>query len=185
MPIKNIYNEHKIYNLDYFEGYLRRCSKHAEKISKIRWDFIKEVNPKTVLDYGSGVGWFRAFRPNGVRVDSYDIGNYPQTGILCDKYQILCLWDVLEHIPDFREIEFILKETQYVALTVPIKPPKIKIENWKHFKPNEHLHYFTIESLDALFKRYNFKKIKHGYPECPPREDILSALYQKRERKIK
>jgi hypothetical protein len=167
-----------MYDLQYFEKMLRQNSKTAEEICKIRWEFIRSCGQR-VLDYGSGVGWFRAFRPEDKEVDSYDIGPYPQTGIRNNSYDVICLWDVLEHLPSFEEMEDIFTQTSYVAVSIPIKPAKTKIENWKHFKPGEHLHYFTVESLDAFFKKYDFKKVKSGYPECPPREDILNILYEK------
>ena len=170
---------HTIYNLGYYERMLRLNSKTAEYISKVRCEFIMAVYPKTVLDYGSGVGWFRAFRPEGIEVDTYDIGDYPQTGMLREDYDVVCFWDVLEHIPNLAEIEFQLHHTKHIALSIPIKPENIKLEKWKHFKPAEHLHYFTIEMLDALFKPFNFERIKDGYPEVPPRVDVYSALYAK------
>lgn len=168
-----------IYNLDYYENMLRMYSKSAEQISKIRWDFISEVNPSRVLDYGCGCGWFRAYRPDYIVVDTYDIGGYPQTGIILEKYDVVCFWDVLEHLDNFSEIEEILCNTNYVAITVPIKPSNIKLEEWKHFKPGEHLHYFNKKMLDVFFKKYGFKRIKEGQPECPPRQDINSFLYKK------
>ena len=168
-----------IYDLNYFEILLRNNSGTAEKIAKIRWDFILEVHSKIVLDYGSGVGWFRAFRPKDVIVDSYDIANYPQTGILHDRYDIICFWDVFEHIPDFSEIVKLLENTNYVAISLPIKTKKeIGWLEWKHFKQLEHLHYFDLELLDATLGYFHYKKIKCGQPECPPREDIFSLLYE-------
>jgi len=171
--------EGSIYNLDYFEGYLRNCSRSAEDIAKIRWSFVKETKARTVLDYGSGVGWFRAFRPKDKRVDTYDIGEYPQTGINRKRYDLICLWDVLEHIPNFNSIGSLLSNARFVAITVPIKPKGVKLETWKHFKPGEHLHYFTLKTLDLFFKKYGYHRIKYGNPECPPRQDVTSVLYGK------
>lgn len=158
---------------------LKMYSKTAEDICKIRWSFVKETKPRTVLDYGCGIGWFRAFRPKDVKMDTFDIGDYPQTGIRRKKYDLICMWDVLEHLPNFKPIGKLLSNARFVAVTVPIKPKGKKMETWKHFKPGEHLHYFTPKTLDLFFKTYGFKKVKSGYPECPPREDIISVLYEK------
>ena len=168
------------YELNYYEIMLRQNSKTAEEISKIRWNFIKRLNPERVLDYGCGVGWFRAFRPKEVNVETYDIGEFPQTGISGNDYDVLCLWDVLEHLPDFSEIEDLLKNCKYVALSVPIVPNKknFKIEKWKHFKPGEHLHYFTEETLEALLNNYGFELYKKGNIESPVREDIKDFIFK-------
>lgn len=167
------------YDLDYYENMLREYSKTGEKIAAIRWGWLASLNPTTVLDYGSGVGWFRAWRPKGVEVYSYDMGIYPQTGIDLIMYDVVCFWDVLEHILDFTQIEPLLALARNVAVTLPIMPEKERYDQWKHFKPGEHLHYFTAATLDALFSKYGFKMIKTGQPECPPRKDITSVLYEK------
>lgn len=168
-----------MYNLKYYENMLRLYSKSAEMISKIRWDFVKETDAKLVLDYGSGCGWFRAFAPEGITVDSFDIGLYPQTGINHKEYDLVTFWDVLEHIPNFRSIEPVLNSCKWAALTIPIKPEFVDLKDWKHFKPNEHLHYFTIETLVILFENYGFKLNNSGTPECPPREDVISFLFER------
>lgn len=165
------------YDLDYYENMLRQYSATAEMISKIRWEWLAEFKPKTVLDYGSGVGWFRAWRPQGMIVDSFDVGQYPQTDIHLTIYDVTCFWDVLEHIRDFDVIEPVLALSKNVAGTVPIKPEDIFFKDWKHFKPGEHLHYWTEETLDALLNRYGFNRLRVGYPECPPREGVMSFAY--------
>ena len=167
------------YDLEYYENMLRQYSKTAEEISEIRWNWISDVDPEVVLDYGSGVGWFRAWRPRGVKVYSYDIASYPQTGVELLIYDVVCFWDVLEHTLDFAAIAPVLALAKYVAVTLPLMPMQEKLSDWKHFKPGEHLHYFTAESLDALFSRYGFELRKVGQPECPPRKDITSVFYAK------
>jgi len=175
-----------MYNLDYYEEMLRRYSATAEEICRKRWSFLSEYcepvalakRQAKILDYGSGVGWFRAFRPRWCDVWSYDIAQYPQTGIKLQLYDCVCFWDVLEHIPDFREIEPVLALSDYVALSVPI--PTDGLTDWKHFKPGEHLHYFTEESLTALLAKYKFAPhILSRSIECPPRQDILNALFRR------
>lgn len=167
------------YDIEYYENMLRQYSKTAEQIAELRWKWIEELDPRIVLDYGSGVGWFRAWRPKGVQVDSYDIASYPQTGIKLVIYDVVCFWDVLEHILDFTKIEPILALARNAAVTLPIMSEQEEFDQWKHFKPGEHLHYFTNATLDALFARYGFARKKIGQPECPPRKDITSVLYEK------
>jgi len=167
------------YDIDYYENMLRIYSKTAETISRIRWEWIGEVSPKKVLDYGSGVGWFRAFRPEGVYVDSMDIGPYPQKGISCEHYDVVCFHDVLEHMKSFDEVKRIFETATYVAGTIPVVPANKDVTVWKHYKPGEHLRYWSEESFEADMSSEGFKKVKHGMPECPPRTDILSFLYKK------
>lgn len=170
------------YNIEYYEKMLREYSANGERIARIRWDFISEIEPRKVLDYGSGVGWFRAWRPPGVEVDSYDIGPEPQTEIRLVMYDVSCFWDVFEHIPDFKTIEPVLSLSKHIALTVPIRPQDKPYATWKHSKPREHVRIFTEAGVDDLMSYYGFSLIKKGMPECPPREDIHSFLYKSKGR---
>jgi hypothetical protein len=165
------------YDLNYLENLLRIQARTGQLIAEIRWDFIdcKKNNIKTILDYGSGVGFFRAFRPEGIEVDNYDVNPCaPQTGITKKTYDLVCLWDVLEHLT--APLEF---DSKFITITVPIKPKDILLKDWYHFKPGEHLVYFSQEYLDLIFKNFGYQRIKLGQPECPPRKDVWSILYEK------
>jgi len=177
------------YDLAYYENLLEMYAKTAVRINAIRWDFVKDVNPRLVLDYGSGCGFFTLYAPEGITVDSYDIGTfngcpYPQTGMRHDRYDLVCFWDVLEHVdwkntPD-EKIEETLQKTDWVAATVPILYNGQPLEGWKHNKPGEHPTVFTEESLDKFFRERGFERVKSNTLECPPREDILSVMYRRR-----
>ena len=173
------------YDLDYYENMLRTYSATAEHICRVRWEFVKPAlddGCKTILDYGSGVGWFRAWRPQGVEVYTYDVAAYPQTGHHPeDIYDLVTLWDVLEHLDDFHLVGALIQDAKYAAVTVPLRPTGTPLASWKHFKPGEHLHYFTMDTLSALFARYGMQVVKHGAPECPPRQDVVSALFRRGE----
>ena len=166
------------YGLNYFEHTLRKCSATGELIAKRRWDFISSINVKRVLDYGCGPSWFRAWRPSNICVDSFDVGNYPQTGINEMEYDLICFWDSLEHIPNLNDIFWLLLRTKYVVVSIPIKPDGIFMKDWKHYRPYEHLHYFSLKTLDGFFVRHGFVNIKQNQNECPPREDIWTVLYE-------
>jgi hypothetical protein len=172
------------YDESYYYNLLKIHTHSAQYISILRWDFLHEyLHPVSykchpvILDYGCGVGWFKAFASELLIVDTFDIMPVPQTGIIHDKYDMVTMWDVLEHIPDFSDIAHILAKTDYVALTVPIKPDNVVWADYKHFKISEHLHYFTVDLLEAMFDHYGFKLVKQGEPECPPREFIKSFIF--------
>ena len=161
---------------------LRQNSPTAKRINKIRWNFVKPTKAKYVLDWGSGCGWFLAFKPSNVEVETYDINPWPQTGKTRKEYDLITFWDVLEHINNLDYfIPQMIKEVNpsFIAITCPALQSATVLEDWKHFKPGEHLYHFTEEEWDNLFRKNGFKKIRSGYPECPPRSDIYSALYRK------
>jgi hypothetical protein len=177
------------YNESYYTNLLHMYAGTASLIAGVRWDFVKEVDAKRILDYGCGLNFMTIFAPAGTDIDSYDIGHignypYPQTGIRWDRYDLIFFHDVLEHVdwtnePDVR-MEEMFQKTQWISVTVPILPDDVPLKKWKHYKPGEHLTYFSEKSLDEFFWERGFEKVKSGYPECPPRRDILSVLYKEK-----
>lgn len=168
-----------MYDMDYFYNMLRMYSPTAQQICKARWDFVAEAKAKTVLDYGSGCGFFKAFAPKGVQVDTFDLMPVPQTGITREAYDLVTFWDVLEHVPDLTTLAPVFARTGYVGVTVPIKPADVPWESYKHFKIGEHIHHFQEDHLKAVMKHFGFELIKSDNPECPPREMIGSFLFRR------
>ena len=122
----------------------------------------------------------RAFQPDWANVDTYDVMPVIQTGIRENHYDLLMLYDVLEHIPDFMEILPILQKAIFVVVSVPIKPSRMPWKAYKHFKPGEHLHYFTHDLLVHIFDTMEFRVIAKGQPECPPREDVWTYIFRRK-----
>ncbi len=176
------------YDANYLENLLEMYAGSMEKISNIRWEFIAPIEAKLVLDYGSGNNAFSLFKPDDVIVDSYDIGTignapYPQTGIRHEHYDIICLWDVLEHIkwdtnPD-EDILEVIDNADALAATIPILPDDQVLEDWKHYKPGEHLTYFNTGAFIGFIESLGFTLLEHDTPECPPRLDIHSFLFKR------
>jgi len=174
------------YDIDFWDKMLRQNSPTAIKINKIRWNFIKPAKAKLVLDWGSGCGFFRAFRPQGIEVDTFDISPWPQTGIKSDKYDIITMWDVLEHIADldkFFEQELKKITVKHIAISVPTLREELESEEltvWKHYKPGEHFQYKLDREWDEVFYKHGFTKVKSDWGECKIRTDIYSALFKKK-----
>jgi len=172
------------YDEDYYYNLLRLQAEHAQKISEIRWEFVGDCNARYVLDYGCGAGFFKAFAPEGVEIDTYDIGPFVMTGISRESYDLICLWDVIEHVdwekkPDLKMLEAMMK-AEYVAISLPIMPEDKKLKEWKHWKPGEHLFRFKyIDRVISFFKARGFKLIKMEDIENPPREDIYDFLFKR------
>ena len=176
------------YGTEYYENLLEMYAGSMEKISAVRWGFIAEVEPEIVLDYGSGNNAFSLFKPDHVIIDSYDIGTigsapYPQTGMRHDSYDLICLWDVMEHVDwilesDANMLKWIAK-SETLAATIPVLPEGAELEEWKHYKPGEHLIYFSVETFIRFVNELGFSLVKNGQPECPPRSDIYSFLFKR------
>jgi len=167
----------------------RRYEETAEQVNRARWDFVAEFGFQTVLDYGCGLGFLAVFAPEGITVDSFDIGTtedgqrYPQTGIVHPHYDCVFFMDVLEHIPNPLILNPVFAMTDFVCVSVPMLPDGADMASWKHNKLREaeHIHYFTRKSLEQFFAVRGFARVKEGRPEEVVRQDIYSAVFQREE----
>ena len=91
------------------------------------------------------------------------------------SFDLICFFDSLEHIPDFSDL-FRLR-SRHVAVSIPATPGFVlqTPRQWRHYKPGEHLHYFSQLSLGRLMQRWSrFFKIGDGHPEDRIRGKLTS-----------
>jgi len=167
------------YNLTYYDNQLREHSPTAHLIAATRWKWVADCKPDTVLDYGSGVGWFRAFAPESIQVDTIDPMRVPQTRITRQRYDLITFWNVISHMTaEYIEgMPPLLERCKYLAASIPIFPGGIRQRDWIHYKP-EYRHIYSRRSFEMLLEKYGFRLLKLGYPECPPQRDMCSFLFK-------
>jgi len=184
-----------VYDGDYAHQYDRRP--HAE-MSCLRWEFIQQHlalrQGSKILDVGYGNGAFlHHARRAGMEVFGIDLHG-EEFGITevgygsPIHYDLVCFFDSIEHFPQFHDV-FRL-DARHVILSIP-DPPNLLLSEptrWRHFKPGEHLHYFSRESLDLLADGWGMRlKIAEGHPEDAIRgklaiegcvyDNIYTAIY--------
>jgi SAM-dependent methyltransferase len=148
----------------------------VREMSDLRWDFIQSVlalpAASRILDVGYGNGAFlkRAKAADmaifGVDLHTEDFGIPVVTFDTPQTYDLVCFFDSLEHFPDFAPI--LRLRTRNVIVSIPNTPDLLRTApaKWRHFKPGEHLHYFSGSSLDTLMRNWGFPtRLAEGYPE--------------------
>jgi|JI10StandDraft_1071094.scaffolds.fasta_scaffold00684_29 hypothetical protein len=121
--------------------------------------------PSTILDWGYGNGAFMKFAskkiPNvygyditGVEVEGCTLVNNPYVEV-----DVISFWDVLEHIHDLSFVQRLRCET--VVISLPFchfftKGKKWFDEEYRHRKPNEHVHHFNENSLTSTMEKYGW-----------------------------
>ncbi|MBN2402004.1 MAG: class I SAM-dependent methyltransferase [Spirochaetes bacterium] len=180
-------------SIQYDENYEKKYLAYPEAaINKIRLSFISEKG--TILDYGCGSGSFvKAARQAGYVAYGYDINDFtadlrPPEGFQPD---IITAWDSFEHLTDEQQIEFfkIAENAKLIVLSVPdFDTPKKdqRLGNWRHYRPKEHLHYYTPIALYFRFRRerFNFYFACHAEDKirkAPWENNILTAVFKKYE----
>lgn len=153
----------------YDEKYLANYEKLAQtelgkQLEGFRWGFVQRYlnGHRSLLDYGCGSGAFinSTHKIPGVECAGWDINPHskytaPQNG--GQPHDILTLFDVIEHMESPRNFLAGARAKLLIILTPNVAAvPKGLIHTWRHYKPKEHLHYYSIESLRALLNKTGY-----------------------------
>jgi Methyltransferase domain len=185
-----------VYDADYAHRYDARPHR---ALSALRWKFIERsvrlMAGSRILDIGYGNGSFlKHARSCGMEVYGLDVHgeDFGITTVSRDTplaFDLVCFFDSLEHIPKFAWL-FALRAA-HVIVSIPDAPDYL-LETpraWRHFKPGEHLHYFSRHSLDLLMRNWGLTtKLADGCPEDELRgklsfgsrvhDNIYTAIYR-------
>ena len=126
-------------------------------MSHMRWEYICKhlsFKPVQILDVGFGLGNFLdVCAQHGAITYGHDLtrDHLPaHTKWVSDptqgEYDLITFFDSLEHMPSLEFLKQI--RTKAICISVPWchQPHESTwLQSWKHFKPNEHLHYFHAQ----------------------------------------
>jgi 2-polyprenyl-3-methyl-5-hydroxy-6-metoxy-1,4-benzoquinol methylase len=175
-----------VYNASYFQDYIKKQSTRMGQLlisSRVEYTTRSTLNSKSVCDIGIGAGGFvhtygcKGFDVNPIAVEylktTDNYGNpYEQ------EFDYITLWDVLEHIECPKELFDKVKIG--VVMSTPIYSSMDNILTSKHFKPNEHLWYFTDSGLKYFMKQFGFECItQHNEETLIGRESIGSYFFKR------
>lgn len=83
-------------------------------------------------------------------------------------FDVITLWDVLEHLPDpfstLASLRQRLRPSGWLALVVPTLGnvnTRLAPTTWDQYKPPEHLWYFSLRALTALLSQHDLDVVHH------------------------
>lgn len=173
------------YTGDYWENYRNLDdSPMGKALTQERVRMVRRhVDPVSVIDIGIGGGRF----VEAAGCDGYDVNPIAtewlgNRGALRDPYDgcahISC-WDSLEHIPNPKELVDCV--SGYVFVSMPIYESGEAVLKSRHFKPGEHLWYWTHRGLINWFDAMGFDCVEHNTNESLlGREGIGSYAFVRR-----
>ena len=183
----------KIYTDNYFDntdvGYFHyRENKELRKKNFQKWihDAINIQSPGencNALDIGCAAGYCleifktKRWRPYGIELNTEYARQSQQNGYKVyispfleihfeEKYSIITLFDVVEHLTDLQEhfikLHSILDDKGIIVLITPdynSLQRKLLGKKWFQFKPIEHINYFSLTTFKKLTEFAGFKII--------------------------
>lgn len=175
----------------YDDAYFDKCAGYEDqeialKINQRRIELVAtHAGPEAlVLDVGIGSGEFIKKRSNtlGFDVNPKAIDWLKREGKYCDDFRRMrafTFWDVIEHIenPDqeyFRQIE----SGSFLFTCLPIFQNLGRIRESKHYRPNEHLYYWTHTGFINFMAHHRFRMLAANDLEIwAGRESIISFAF--------
>lgn len=190
LPVNQSVDVKEVYGLEYFDHYKElENTIMAKKLNDFRAAIVNKYTLDVALDIGIGSGTFLKTRKNscGYDVNPYSIRLLQQAGLYYDPYEAtmqgikaVTFWDSLEHIDSPEVLLNRILEKTYVFVSLPIFRDKEHILKSKHFKPNEHIHYFTESGFERFMTSLGFNLIEKTDDESKiGREDILTFVFQR------
>lgn len=172
--VKKIYDEKNIYNLDYHNRYKDRAeSEIGRRLYSWRWDLVEKYchGKMSLLDYGCATGAFHKSTRNGFDAYGFDVNPYSEFNKLPDKkIDILTMWDVIEHLKDpTKELKALDAEWLFIS-TPNVDAVQGRLEDWKHYRPDEHLWHFNLASLTEILEGLGYEVLESNYGEGEIRE---------------
>jgi hypothetical protein len=151
---------------DYGDNYVKNyADKPTREMAFLRLGFLSAffLPRGALLDVGAGDGAFvRVARQAGFDAVAHDVvpraDDLPRVTELRGDYSVVTCFDSLEHFANPHEI-FALRPVLFVV-TIPHRPRDFSDDTamiWRHYKPDEHLHYFSSRSLELLFHRSGYE----------------------------
>lgn len=179
--------------MDYGGGYFRNYRKldnsdMGRALTKLRVDLVERHfgdNGTRLIDVGIGGGRFvREFDAWGYDVNPESVEWLEQIGSFRDPYasgvEALTFWDSLEHIPDPESA--VACACRWVFVSMPIYDNARDCLESPHYKPGEHIWYWTFDGLARWFQRQGFEMYEANHMETEAgRRGIMSFAFKRVE----
>lgn len=177
------------YNVDYWDSYVERdASPIGAALTQARIDMVRKfmgAKSSEVVDIGIGGGRFvdqlncYGFDVNDRAIEWLDDHNRLRNPYWQDCRAITC-WDSLEHIPDPEALIHAVGE--YVFVSMPIYKDQANCLKSKHYKPGEHIWYFTEKGLINYMDKLDFACLLVDDVESRiGREGITSFVFRRKQ----
>ena len=182
-------NRSHIFNYD--AAYYDKCLAYeglpiADAINAGRIALVnRHFGAGAVVDTGIGSGEFIKRRENtyGRDVNPVAIEWLKRNDLWVDRpweFQAFTYWDVLEHMEDPEQEFHFIGPGAYLFTSIPIMSDLRKIRESKHYRPGEHLYYFSEAGFVSWMGMHGFTLLETAdYETQAGRDSILSFAFRR------
>lgn len=173
-----------VYDESYFQAYnAMKETPIGLALNKARTELVDRYTKGSVLDIGVGNGAFVEGRENTY---GYDINPSAVSWLIeRKKYRhplrggdALTFWDSLEHIAN--PTLMLQGAKEFVFISCPIYDDVQHVLRSKHYKPNEHCWYWTLQGLVLFMSMFDFEVQETNWMETEiGREDIGTFVFKR------
>lgn len=170
------------YEKDYWDKYVEYdATKMGEALTRFRLKFVRKFWHGEVVDIGIGAGRFvQESGGKGFDVNKSAIKWLKNNDLYCDPYdqpvQAITCWDSLEHIPE--PVKLLDQVTKWVFVSMPIFPDANRAHKSKHYRPGEHIWYFSERGLIHWMASHGFRLAGHSDEETKiGRDEIMTYAF--------
>lgn len=180
------------HRVEYDEAYFNKCRGYenqeiARKINAGRRALVdKHIGPHTAaLDIGVGSGEFIKTRSNtfGFDVNRHAIKWLKREGKYSDNigaFRAFTFWDVIEHVEDCEPYFRAMPMESFLFASVPIFADLKCIRDSRHYRPGEHLYYWTEQGFIDWMALHRFGLLeRQDYETKAGRDSIVSFAFRK------
>lgn len=171
------------YDAAYFEKYQAyRGSEISERLNEGRIAFVnKYVQHSPVLDVGIGNGDFvsRRLLTWGRDVNPAAVRWLQERRLWADElhsFSGYTFWDVIEHVPDPGEYLRHIKVGAYLFASIPVFTDLRRVRDSKHYRPGEHLYYWTRAGFIAWMSWHGFRIVERSDFETHAGRDAIESF---------
>lgn len=182
------------YDIDYNNNY-NKLGELGLRMSHLRLGYLigsLGFIPNSILDIGVGNGDFIKTSSNIIEncyindITKIEIKNTTWVDDINIEVDIITMFDVLEHLNDMTIISNF--NCKYLLISLPnceFGENDDWFYNWKHRKPNEHLHHFNKKSFIKYIESMGYKNVNITNIEDTIRknnesyDNIITGLFKK------
>jgi hypothetical protein len=179
--------------VDYDEAYFDKCASYegqqiADAINASRIALVERwYGGARLCDVGIGSGEFIKRRPNtfGFDVNPVAIEWLKRNDLWADRLEYFggfTFWDVLEHVPDPALYLDCVHLHAFVFASIPVFQDLRLIRTSKHYRPGEHLTYWTERGFIDWMSAHGFLLLEVNDDETKAGRDSIASFAFKRNR---